>query len=367
MSGPVGPELVLNGRPAVNFGSNNYLGLTLHPEVMAAARESLETSGTGAGASRLVTGNHAVYAPLESALAGWKRAESCVVFPSGFAAATGTIPALVGEGDVIAADRLNHASLIDGARLSKARLLVYPHADAAGLEALLGRVRGRYRRALVITDGLFSMDGDLAPLPALMGIAERHDAWVLVDDAHATGTHGSTGSGTPEHFGLPPSERLIQMGTLSKALASLGGFVCGPAPLGEWLVNRSRPLVYSTGLPPACVAAALAAVNVARRDPALRERLRVISRRVRAAIASLGLVTFPGESAIVPVLLGDERRAMRWAASLLERGCFVPGIRPPTVPAGTARLRISLMATHTDDQVDRLLRALKELSTGDPG
>ncbi len=329
---------------------------------MAAARGALEALGTGAGASRLITGNHEAYAALEAALADWKGAESCAVFSSGYAAATGTIPALVGPGDAVLADRLNHASLIDGARLSGARLLVYPHADAAALDAVLARARARYRRILIVTDGLFSMDGDLAPLPELLGVAERYDAWVLVDDAHATGTLGATGSGTPEYFGIAGSDRLIQMGTLSKALASVGGFVCGPAELREWLMNRSRTLVFSTGLPAACVAAAAAAVAAARSDPGRRERLRMLAGLVRARVADLGLATLPGESAIIPVILGDETRTMDAAAALLARGCLVPGIRPPTVPAGTARLRISLMATHTDEHVDRLLSALGELA-----
>lgn len=333
---------------------------------MAAARRAADELGTGAGSSRLVTGNHAAYGALESALADWKRAGSCAVFASGFAAATGAIPALAGPGDAVLCDRLNHASLLDGARLSKARLLVYPHGDASALDGLLGRVRSRYRRALIVTDGLFSMDGDLAPLPDLLAAAERHDAWILVDDAHATGTHGETGSGTPEHFGVTGSDRLVQMGTLSKALASVGGFVCGPDPLAEWLVNRARPLVYSTGLPPAAVAAAAAAIGVARADRPGRDRLRALSRRVREGIGSLGLASLPGESAIIPILLGDDRRAMRWAAALVERGCFVPGIRPPTVPAGTARLRVSLMATHTDAHVNRLLEALTALAAREP-
>ncbi len=329
---------------------------------MGAARDAAGDLGTGAGASRLITGNHQAYRALESAVARWKGAETCTVFSSGYAAALGAIPALAGDGDLVLADRLNHASLIDGARLSRARLMVYDHADAAALEGVLGRVRARYRRALIVTDGLFSMDGDLAPLPELLAVAERHDAWLLVDDAHATGVLGATGSGTPEHFGLPPSDRLIQMGTLSKALASVGGFVCGPAPLNEWLVNRARTLVFSTGLPPACLAAASAAVTAAATREGLRERLRVLAGRVRGRIAELGLGTIPGESAVIPVLLGDERRVMDAAAAMLDRGCFVPGIRPPTVPAGTARLRISLMATHTDEHIDRLMAALGALS-----
>jgi len=364
--GPAAAECLLDGRLLVNFGSNNYLGLASHPDVIAAAQEAAAAFGAGTGASRLLGGNQPVYAKLEAALADWKRAASALVFSSGYSAALGTIPALVGTGDAVACDRLDHASLLDGARLSRARLLLYPHADARALDRLLARSRRRFRRVLVVTDGLFSMDGDVCPLPELLKTAERHDARVLVDDAHATGVLGAQGGGTLDHFGIDPSDRVVQMGTLSKALGSVGGFVAGPAVLREWLVNRARTLVFSTGLPASCLAAALAATGIARRQAWRRARLRELSVRVRREVRALKFDVPDGDGPVIPVILGDARRTMRWSAALGDHGFFVPGVRPPTVPAGSSRLRISLMATHTDDHAARLVERLAALAREDP-
>jgi 8-amino-7-oxononanoate synthase len=313
-----------------------------------------------------MSGNQSGYRRLESALAEWKGTEASLVFSSGFAAAVGTIPALAGPGDAVACDRLAHASLLDGARLSRARLLVYPHADASALDRVLARQRGRFGRVLIVTDGLFSMDGDVCPLPDLLAVAERRDARVLVDDAHATGVLGAGGGGTLEHFGIARSDRIVQMGTLSKALGSVGGFIAGPAVLRDWLVNRARTLVFSTGLPASCLAAALSAIGLARRQAWRRARLRELSIRIRMALRSAGLEVPEGETPVIPVLLGDERRAMRWMEALMARGLYVPGVRPPTVPAGEARLRISLMATHTDDHAARLGEAVAALARQEP-
>jgi len=364
--GPSQAECTLDGSPYVNFGSNNYLGLAAHPDLVAAAQDAAAAGGTGTGASRLLTGNQPGYRRLEAALADWKGTEAAVVFSSGFAAAIGTIPALVGGGDAVLCDRLAHASLVDGARLSRARLLVYPHADPKALGRILAKQRPRYRRALIVTDGLFSMDGDIAPLPDLLAVAERHDSRLLVDDAHATGVLGHGGAGTLEHFALGPSDRIVQMGTLSKALGSVGGFIAGPRVLRDWLVNRARTLVFSTGLPASCLAAALAGVELARRHAWRRARLRELSVRVRAGARAAGLNVADGDTPVIPVVLGDQVRTMRWMDALLGRGLYVPGVRPPTVPAGESRLRISLMATHTDDHVQRLVQALSDLSRREP-
>ncbi len=366
IEGPAEAELQLDGRKLVNFGSNNYLGLAFHPEVIAAAREATAQYGAGAGASRLICGNHALYQRLEQALASLKGTEYALVFSTGYMANLGTIQAIVGEGDAVASDRLNHASLIDACRLSRARLLIYPHGDTDRLADMLDKYRPKYRRMLIVTDGLFSMDGDVAPLRSLMQLAERHDAWLLVDDAHGTGVLGAEGRGSFEYFCLTPTDNVIQMGTLSKALGSVGGFIAGPAVLRDFLVNRSRMLIYSTGLPAGPQAAALAALGVARRDPWRRQRLKEIAGQVRRSLRELGLTVLDGDGPIIPVILGDNLRAMRWMEALMERGCFVPGVRPPTVPEGEARLRISVMATHTDVHIDQLVGACASIAREEP-
>jgi len=359
--GPADAELVLDGIRLVNFGSNNYLGLANHPEVVAAAADAVRAWGTGAGASRLISGNQAPVPLLEHDLAALMRSEAALVFSSGYLANLGTIPVLVGEEDAIACDRLNHASLIDAARLAKAKLLIYPHADMIRLNELLSGRRNEFRRILIVSDGLFSMDGDIAPLPELLALAERHDAQVYLDDAHATAVLGSSGGGTLDHFGLEPGERLIRMGSLSKALGGAGGFVAGPAILRDMLVNRARAFIFDTGIPASVAAGARSALAVAGREPGRRERVRELSRRVRAGLTALGLSVPAGATPVIPVVLGDNATTMRWMEALVTRGCFVPGVRPPTVPAGEGRLRISLMATHTDEHVDHLLQAMKAI------
>jgi len=367
VSTPSGPEIGLDGRTLVNFGSNNYLGLADHPEVARAAGEATARYGTGAGASRLISGNHELYARLEKALAEFKQTESALVFSTGYMANLGIVCALAGEGDVVVADRLSHASLVDACRLSGARMLVFPHNDLDRLDAVLTRHRARYRRALIVTEGLFSMDGDSSPVAGLAEIALKHDAWLLVDDAHATGVLGPDGRGSFEHAGIRPGPKTIQMGTLSKALGSLGGFIAGSRELVELLVNRSRTFVYTTGLPAGCVAASLAALEILRREPGRCRRLAEISARVRASLKDAGMTVNAGEGPIIPVTLGGNARVMRWMAALSDRGLFVPGIRPPTVPQGSARLRISLMASHTDEHLDRLVSACALLAKEERG
>ncbi|HMB08698.1 MAG TPA: 8-amino-7-oxononanoate synthase [Isosphaeraceae bacterium] len=344
-----------------NFGSNDYLGLAGDPRVAEAARRAAETFGWGAGASPLVTGWSEVHHALADDLARFEQAEAAVVFPSGFAANLGTIAALVGTGDAVYADRLNHACLIDGVRLSGARLRVYPHRDAGRLEAILARDRERFRRSLIATEGAFSMDGDLAPLADLADLAERFGAMLLVDEAHGTGVFGPDGRGAAAEAGV--ADRVpIKVGTLSKALGSVGGFVAGSRRLVDWLVNHARTLIYSTALPPAAVAAARAALAIVRAEPWRRERVRALGARLRADLTAGGLDVGPSVGPIVPVRLGEAGRAVDVADRLRGRGFLVPAIRPPTVPAGTARLRVSLTATQADDDIAALARAIRALA-----
>lgn len=361
VGGPGDAECLVDGARVLNFGSNNYLGLANHPAVVEAAAAAGAAFGAGAGASRLISGNQTPVLELETAVAALKRSESALVFSSGYLANLGALPVLAGEGDAIASDRLNHASLIDAARLSRARLLVYPHADAAALDALLARRRGEFRRVVIMTDGLFSMDGDLAPVPELLAVAERHDALLYLDEAHATGVLGPTGGGSLEHWAAPPTDRCVQMGTLSKALGSVGGFIAGPSVLRDALINRARAFMFDTGIPASAAAAASAALRIAAQEPWRRERLRSVSQRLRDALRSMGYEVPAGETPIIPVVLGENDAAMQAMEALLARGCLVPGVRPPTVPAGEARLRISLMATHTDEHLERLLSAFGDL------
>jgi 8-amino-7-oxononanoate synthase len=344
----------------VSFATNDYLGLTADPRVVAAAHDAALWFGFGAGASALVAGWTAAHQELAEALAEFEQAEAVALFPSGVAANLGTIAALVGPGDAVYLDRLNHASLIDGARLSGARLRVYSHGDAAQLEEILSRDQGRFRRALIATDGVFSMDGDFAPLAALAALAGRAGAMLLVDEAHGTGVFGDDGRGAAAACGV--ADRVpVRMGTLSKALGSLGGFVAGSRRLVDWLTNHARTLLYSTALPPAAAAAARAALAIARAEPWRRERVLALGRALAADLAAAGYTVAPTAGSIVAVVLGTPERTLRVAAALRDRGLFVPAIRPPTVPAGTARLRISLSAGHRDDDVARLTEALRSV------
>ncbi len=346
-----------------NFGSNNYLGLANHPEVKAAAVEAVMTYGVGAGASRLITGTMPPHERCETALAAFTGAEAALLFGGGYAANVGLIPALIestgGPHGVVFADRYNHASLVDGCRLSRAALKIYRHKDVEQLDRLLGRTAPRTPK-LIVTDGVFSMDGDLAPLPELLALAHRYGALLVVDDAHGTGVMGPTGRGTCEHFGLPHDDRLIHMGTLSKALGGFGAFVAGSSSLIAYLQNRCRSFLYTTAPPPALAAAATAALAIIDREPERRAALWRHRNRCVETLEKLGYDLMGSESPIVPIRIGDPAKALAVADLLLARGCFVPAIRPPTVPAGTDRLRLSLMATHTDDDIDTLIEALRE-------
>ena len=352
MSAPTG-TIHLDGRDVVLLGSNNYLGLSMHPEVVAAAVEATQTFGTGASGSRLISGNSELYTTLESNLAKMKRTEAALVFSSGYAANTSVVPLLAGEGDLILSDALNHASIIDGCRLSRGNKKVYRHCDVEHLKILLSESTA-FRRKLIVTDSVFSMDGDIAPLPDIYEVAMEYDAMLLVDDAHGFGVLGKDGSGTISHFGLDGKE-IIQMGTLSKAVGALGGYIAGSRTLIALLINRARGFIFTTGLPPATLAAANTALDVIRSSPELRQNLFSHANRLKTALINFGYTLLPSETQILPVVLGSPQRATRVAEALLTEGVFAPAIRPPAVPAGTSRLRLTVMATHTDAEIGQAI------------
>ena len=353
VEGRQGAEVVVNGRPKLCLCSNNYLGLAGRSEVCEAAARAAVDLGTGAGASRLISGHTPLHEELEQRLASFEGAEAAIVFPTGYMANLGAIGALVGKEDVVFGDRLNHASLIDACRLSDASFRVYPHGDMDALERALDRSRS-FRRRLVVTDGLFSMDGDLAPLPEIAELADRYGAIVMVDEAHGTGVLGRSGRGAAEALGV--DERItVKMGTLSKALGSLGGFVAGSQGLIDLLRNKSRTFIYTTGLPPAVCAASCAALQIVEREPWLRESLRENAGLVRA---ELGLELPAIVTPIIPSIIGDPETAVSVSAALFDEGLLVPAVRPPTVPKGTSRLRLSVMATHDPDQLRRACHAI---------
>lgn len=350
-----GPRAVVEGRPVIVLGSNNYLGLADHPALVRAAAAAAAEWGAGATGSRLTTGSQALVEDLENELALLKSAEAALVFTSGYQAAVGVIPALVGRGDLVLSDALNHACLIDGCRLSRAEVRVYRHADLDHARSLLTD-RRRFRRCLIATDGVFSMDGDLAPVRALCDLCDEMDAWLMVDDAHGTGVLGRRGAGVVERFGLQ-GRVPVQMGTLSKALGCQGGFVAGSRVLVDYLLNRSRSFIFSTAPSPAVAGAARAALGLVAQEPERRDRLAANAARLRRGLRELGWEVADGETPIIPLVVGPAEAAVRLARALEERGVWVPAIRPPTVPVGTARLRISVMATHTDADLEEALAA----------
>ncbi|WP_245574276.1 8-amino-7-oxononanoate synthase [Desulfovirgula thermocuniculi] len=334
-------------------------GLTNHPRVKAAAIEAIEKWGTGSGGSRLTTGNFRLHRQLEERLARFKGTEDAVVFNTGYMANLGTVSALVTRGDLVVSDELNHASIIDGCRLSRATVKVYRHKDLAHLRNILSAERAACRRCLIVTDGVFSMDGDVAPLPELLDLAEEFQALLMVDDAHATGVLGKKGAGTVEYFGLE-GRGIIQMGTLSKALGAEGGYVAGDAALIDYLRNRARSFIFSTALSPPVIAAAMAALDVLEEEPHLLTQLHANVQFLYQGLKEMGFQVLPTESAVIPLMVGDARQALALSAKLAERGVLVPAIRPPTVPEGTSRLRITVMATHTPEDLQWALDAFRQ-------
>jgi 8-amino-7-oxononanoate synthase len=356
---PAGPRVRVGGRELLQFASNNYLGLANDPRVKEALARGIEKWGWGAGASRLVAGHTEAHEALEADLAAFKHTEAALVFPTGYQTNLGVVGSLVGRGDLVLSDRENHASIYDAVKLSGARLVRYAHADAGDAARLLAKHRDAPGRRLIVTDTVFSMDGRLAPLRALAELAEREGAMLLVDEAHATGVLGPTGAGLAEEVGLE-SDTTASVGTLSKALGGIGGFVGASREVCDLIVNRARSFSYTTALPAAACEAARAALAIVRAEPDRRKRVLALAERLRCALQEKGFESGRSETQIVPVLVGEPERALALAAALLERGIFCPAIRPPTVPPGTSRLRVSLTAEHTEEDVDRLVAVLAE-------
>lgn len=355
VAGDQGAELEVEGRRLVAFASNDYLGLAAHPKLIAAVVEAVQRFGVGSGASHLISGHHEEHERTDAELARFVGMPKALSFSTGYMANTGVIPALVGRGDAVFSDALNHACLIDGARLSRAEVHVYPHADPDALERAL--VRSSAPNKLVVSDAVFSMDGDIAPVRELVDLCERHDAWLYLDDAHGFGVLGPNGEGTLAHFGVR-SERIVYMGTLGKAAGVSGAFVAGEAAMIDWLVQRARTYVFTTAMPPMLAAAVRASLEVFRSEPWRRQRLRDHVALLRRRLRDLPWTLLESSTAVQPLVVGDNARVMQLMESLWERGFWVPGIRPPTVPEGSARLRISLTAGHTAEQVADLADAL---------
>jgi glycine C-acetyltransferase len=355
LQGEQAPVCVYDGRRVINLCSNNYLGLAAHPRLKEAARQAIDAYGVGSGAVRTIAGNMTIHQVLEQRLAEFKRTEATLLFQSGFTANAGTVAALLSKEDVVVSDELNHASIIDGCRLSGAERKIYPHKDVPAARRCLREARGA-RRVLLITDGVFSMDGDLAPLPELAALAREAGAIMMVDDAHASGVVGAGGRGTVEHFGVHGMVD-IQVGTLSKAWACLGGYVAGSQRLIEFLMHRARPLLFSTSHPPSVAGAARAALDLIEEQPELIDRLWKNTRFFKSGLRRLGFDTGMSETPITPVLIGDEGQAMRFSDLLFEAGVFALGIAFPTVPRGKARVRTIVTAGHTQDDLSRALDA----------
>jgi 8-amino-7-oxononanoate synthase len=355
---PQGPRIVVEGREYLAFCSNDYLGLANHPRVVEAAIDAALRHGVGEGGSHLLSGHSAVHERLEAKLAQFMEMPRALLFSSGYQANIGAITALAGPEDAIFSDALNHASLIDGVRLSGARVVRYPHADLGFLGKALADSRARAR--LIVTDGVFSMDGDIAPLPALLDLCERHDAWLLVDDAHGFGVIGPEGRGSPAHFGLS-SARIVYVGTLGKAAGVAGAFVAGAAEPVETVLQRARTYLYTTAGPALLAAAVEASLRLIREEEWRREHLRQLIGAFKRALEGTEAVLAPSDTPIQPLIIGGNSEAVAASTALRERGILVPAIRPPTVPEGTARLRISLSAAHGEQDVLRLVAALREV------
>ena len=359
------PECTFDGKKVINLASNNYLGLTTHPKLREAALAALNKYGVGSGAVRTVSGTMTIHMELEEKIARFKNVEACVVFQSGFAANAGTVSAILGKGDFIISDELNHASIIDGARLSRATIKVFRHKDVAHAEELLKEVAGDPGHKLVITDGVFSMDGDIGALPALCDLAEKYGAIMMVDDAHASGVLGRNGRGTIDHFKVHGRVD-VQVGTLSKAIGALGGYVCGTRDLIDFLYHRARPFLFSTSHPPSVAATCIAAFDVLEQEPQLMDTLWENTRFFKKELGTLGFNiggknTPVSETPITPIIVGEGRLAMEFSRELFKEGVFTPGIAYPTVAEGKARLRTIMTATHTRDQLSKSLEILSRV------
>jgi len=350
-------ESRFDGKDVINLASNNYLGLTTHPKLREAALEATRRYGVGSGAVRTISGTMSLHMQLEERIARFKNVEACVVFQSGFAANAGTVAAILTPEDHIISDELNHASIIDGCRLSRAKIHVFPHKDTAAAEQKLAALEGQPGRKLLITDGVFSMDGDIGPLPGLVEAAEKHGAIMMVDDAHSSGVLGRNGRGTVDHFGLHGRVQ-VQVGTLSKAIGVLGGYVCGSRALIEFLYHRARPFLFSTSHPPAVAASCIAAFDVLEEEPERIQNLWDNTKYFKQGLKASGFNTGVSETPITPVIVGEARTAHALSAALFEEGVLATGIGFPTVAAGKARVRTIVTATHTREELDTALAVL---------
>ena len=355
------PQARFDGRMVVNLSSNNYLGLNTHPALVRAAMEATERFGVGSGAVRSIAGTMKLHIELEKRIAQFKNVEACVVFQSGFTANAGTVSAILGKGDLIISDELNHASIIDGCRLSRADIRVFPHKDTDALEKILTETQALPGKKLVITDGVFSMDGDIAPLPKIVELAERYGAIMMVDDAHASGVLGQSGRGTIDHFGLHGKVD-IQVGTLSKAIGAMGGYVCGSQNLIEFLYHRARPFLFSTSHPPAVAATCLAAFDILEKEPHWIERLWKNARFFKEGLDKMGFNTGSSETPINPVMVGKGELAMNFADELFKEGVFAQGIGYPTVPEPKSRIRTIVTATHSREQLQYALDVMQRVA-----
>ena len=362
LSSPQDSWIVIEGKKALNLCSNNYLGLANHPRLKEASIKAINDFGVGTGASRLICGNLKLHRKLEEAIAKFKQTERALLFNSGYNVNIGVIPSLVGKDDIVFSDRLNHASIVDGILLSRAALGRYRHKDIKHLRSLLKKEGRKFKKRLIVTDTVFSMDGDIAPLPQLLDLAERYDCFLMVDEAHATGVLGKKGKGALEHFNIRPNRRVIQMGTLSKAVGCFGGYVCGDADLINFLINRARSFIYTTALPVMVAAASIESLKIIQKDSESRERLwrNVVS--FSKSLRDLGFDIGETQTQIIPVIIKDPALTMKFSAGLFKESIFTRGIRPPSVPLGTSRLRIAIMATHTKKDLKFALGKFKKIA-----
>ena len=351
-------EIILDGKKVINLSSNNYLGFANHPRLKKGAIEAVEKYGAGAGAVRTIVGNMSIHEELEKLLAEFKREEAAFIYQSGFNCNAGTIQAVTDRGDLIISDELNHASIIDGTRLSKADKKIFKHSDIDDLERVLKTERANYNNVLIITDGVFSMDGDIARLPEIVELAEKYEAMTYVDDAHGSGVLGESGRGTVDHFNLHGRVD-FSIGTLSKAIGVVGGYVSGSNTMYEWLNHRARPVLFSTTMPPAAAGAIIEAIKMLMESTEYTDRLWENARYFKEKLGALGFNTGHSETPITPVIIGDEAKTMEFSRKLLEKGVFVSGIVFPTVPKGTGRVRCMVTAAHTKEQLDRAVEAFE--------
>ena len=352
-------EIIMNGKKFLLFSSNNYLGLATDFRLIKKASEGISTYGTGAGGSRLTTGNFVIHEQLESEIADFKKTEAAIVFSSGYLANIGVISSVMKIGDMIFSDAWNHASIIDGCRLSQAKTIVYEHTDMVDLEHKLRQSHGDGKK-LIVTDGVFSMDGDIAPLPEIVALAKKYNAYIMIDDAHATGVLGSDGRGTADYFGLK-DEIDFTVGTLSKAIGAEGGFVATSVIAKNYLLNSARSFIFQTGLSPSAIEAAREGISIIQNEPERREQLLNNAKYLRLKLQESGFEVKEGETPIISLLIGDSHEAMQFSEKLMDEGVFIPAIRPPTVPKGSSRLRITVMATHTMGQLNTVIDKIKKI------